>query len=170
VATLNLNIFARHGERVRMANIAQMINVLQAMLLTDGDKMVRTPTYYVFKMYVPFHDAMLVPVAFDRGEYTRSTQSLPRLDAIAAKDGAGRLWLEITNLDPENPLEIESDVVGFSASAARGETLTAQAVDSVNTFDAPGTVVPKTVSAKLANGKLTLTLSPKSITVVSLEP
>jgi len=54
---LNLNIFARHAERVRMANIAQMINVLQAMILTNNDKMVLTPTYYVFKMYVPFHDS-----------------------------------------------------------------------------------------------------------------
>ena len=59
LAALNLNIFARHADRVRMANIAQMINVLQAMILTDKEKMVLTPTYYVFKMYVPFQDATL---------------------------------------------------------------------------------------------------------------
>ena len=64
LAALNLNIFARHADRVRMANIAQMINVLQAMIMTDKEKMVLTPTYYVFKMYVPFQDATFVPVDF----------------------------------------------------------------------------------------------------------
>jgi alpha-N-arabinofuranosidase len=85
LASLNLNIFARHADRVRMANIAQMINVLQAMILTDKEKMVLTPTYYVFKMYVPFQDATFVPVAFDAGTYTHGGVSLPRVDAIAAK-------------------------------------------------------------------------------------
>ena len=70
LAALNLNIFARHADRVRMANIAQMINVLQAMILTDKEKMVLTPTYYVYKMYVPFQDATFVPVTFDAGTYT----------------------------------------------------------------------------------------------------
>ena len=70
IAALNINIFARHADRVRMANIAQMINVLQAMILTDKEKMVLTPTYHVFRMYVPFQDATFVPVAFDAGTYT----------------------------------------------------------------------------------------------------
>ena len=100
LAALNLNIFARHADRVRMANIAQMINVLQAMILTDKEKMVLTPTYYVYKMYVPFQDATFVPVAFNAGTYTHGDISLPRVDAIAAKDASGKLWLEITNLDP----------------------------------------------------------------------
>ena len=83
-----------------MANIAQMINVLQAMIMTDKEKMVLTPTYYVFKMYVPFQDATFVPVTFDAGTYTHGDITLPRVDAIAAKDANGKLWLEITNLDP----------------------------------------------------------------------
>ena len=86
LAALNLNIFARHADRVRMANIAQMINVLQAMILTDKEKMVLTPTYHVFKMYVPFQDATFVPVTFDAGTYTQGDITLPRVDAIAAKD------------------------------------------------------------------------------------
>ena len=109
LASLNLNIFARHADRVRMANIAQMINVLQAMILTDKEKMVLTPTYYVFKMYVPFQDATFVPVAFDAGTYTQGGISLPRVDAIAARDASGKLWLEITNLDPEKPVEIDAE-------------------------------------------------------------
>ena len=105
LASLNLNIFARHADRVRMANIAQMINVLQAMILTDKEKMVLTPTYYVFKMYVPFQDATFIPVAFDAGTYTHGGVSLPRVDAIAAKSADGKLLLEITNLDAENPVD-----------------------------------------------------------------
>ena len=170
VASLNLNIFARHADRVRMANIAQMVNVLQSMILTDKEKMVLTPTYYVFKMYVPFQDATFLPVTFDGGTYTRGSVSLPRVDAVAAKDTAGKLWLEITNLDPDKPVDIDAQIVGMSMKSAKGETLTAAAVDSVNTFAAPNTVVPKPVSASVKTGKLVLTVEPKSVTVVSLEP
>jgi len=169
LAALNLNIFARHADRVRMANIAQMINVLQAMILTDKEKMVLTPSYYVYKMYVPFQDATFVPVAFNAGTYTHGDISLPRVDAIAAKDASGRLWLEITNLDPNQSMEIEATLAGSTGKTAVGETLTAPKVDSVNTFDAPNTVVPKPISAKVQGGKLILTLEPKSVTVISVE-
>ena len=170
LAALNLNIFARHADRVRMANIAQMINVLQSMILTDKEKMVLTPTYYVYKMYVPFQDATFVPVAFDAGTYTQGSTSLPRVDALAARDTSGKLWLEITNLDPEKPLAIDAEITGMAAKSAKGETLTASAVDSVNTFAAPNTVVPKPVSASVTGGRLALTVAPKSVTVLSLEP
>jgi alpha-L-arabinofuranosidase len=169
LAALNLNIFARHADRVRMANIAQMINVLQAMVLTDKEKMVLTPTYYVYKMYVPFHDATFVPVTFNAGTYTHDNITLPRVDAIAAKDPNGKLWLEITNIDPNQPVEIDVNALGITANSATGETLTASKVDSVNTFDAPNTVVPKSISATAHDGKLTLQLAPKSVTVVSIE-
>src|SRR5450631_431970 len=169
LASLNLNIFARHADRVRMANIAQMVNVLQAMILTDQQKMVLTPTYYLFKMYVPFQDASVVPVAFDAGNYTQGSVSLPRLDAIAAKDATGKLWLEITNLDPAESIEVEADLSGIAAKSAKGETLTAPAVDSINTFETPRTVVPKPVAGTVHDGKLTLTVEPKSVTVISFE-
>jgi len=169
LAALNLNIFARHADRVRGANIAQMINVLQAMILTDKEKMVLTPTYYVFKMYVPFQDATFVPVTFDAGTYKHDDVSLPRVDAIAAKDASGKLWLEITNVDPDQPASIELNVSGTSAKSAGGQTLTAPKVDSINTFDAPKTVVPKAIAGKVENGKLTLTVEPKSVTVISVE-
>lgn len=169
LAALNLNLFARHADRVRGANIAQMINVLQAMILTDKEKMVLTPTYYVYKMYVPFQDATVVPVTFNAGSYTHESISLPRLDAIAAKDKAGKLWLEITNVDPNEGAEVEVNLAGITAKSADGETLTAQKVDSVNSFDAPNTVVPKPISAKIQGGKLVLKLEPKSVTVISVE-
>jgi alpha-N-arabinofuranosidase len=170
LAALNLNIFARHADRVRMANIAQMVNVLQAMVLTDKARMVLTPTYHVFRMYVPFQDATFVPVTFDAGTYTHGDVTLPRVDAIAAKDAAGVLWLSLTNLDPNAPVEIDASVSGLAARSASGEVLTAPKVDSVNTFDAPTAVAPAPVSATVQNGKLLLTLPPKSVTVVALRP
>ena len=169
LAALNLNIFARHADRVRGANIAQMINVLQAMIITDQGKMVLTPTYHVFKMYVPFQDATYVPVTFNAGTYTNGNITLPRVDAIAGKDKAGKLWLEITNVDPNQSVEIELSLADVAPKSASGETLTAAKVDSVNTFDAPATVVPKPISAKMQGRKLTLKLEPKSVTVISLE-
>jgi len=169
LAALNLNIFARHGERVRMANIAQMINVLQAMIMTDKEKMVLTPTYYVYKLYVPFQDATLVPVTFDAGTYTHGDVTLPRVDAIAAKDSAGKLWMEITNVDPNQAAEIEVNLAGVAAKSASGETLTAAKVDSVNTSDAPNTVAPKAISGKVEGGKVTVKVEPKSVTVISVE-
>jgi len=169
LAALNLNIFARHADRVRMANIAQMINVLQAMILTDKEKMVLTPTYYVFKMYAPFQDSTFVPVTFNAGTYTHDSVTLPRVDAIAAKDTNGKLWLAITNLNPNQPVEIEAGVEGGTVKSAAGQTLTAPKVDSVNSFDAPNTVVPKPIAAKVQGGKISLQLEPKSVTVVSVE-
>jgi alpha-N-arabinofuranosidase len=169
LASLNLNVFARHADRVRMANIAQMINVLQAMIVTDKAKMVLTPTYHVFRMYVPFQDATSVPVTLDAGTYTNGDVHLPRLDAIAAKDASGKLWLAVTNLDPEKPAEIEAELAGIHVKSAAGETLTAPKVDSVNSFEAPNAVVPKPVSVKAQDGKLALKLEPKSVTVVALE-
>jgi alpha-N-arabinofuranosidase len=170
IAALNINIFARHADRVRMANIAQMINVLQAMILTDGPKMVLTPTYHVFKMYVPFQDATFVPVTFEAGRYTHGTITLPRVDAIAARDASGTLWLALTNVDPHQPAEIATTLAGLTPRTASGETLTAAAIDAVNTFDAPGTVAPKPATVRLEGQRLSMTLPPKSVTVVGVRP
>ena len=170
LAALNLDIFARHADRVRMANIAQMINVLQAMILTDGPRMVLTPTYHVFKLYLPFQDATFIPLTYDAGTYVHAGATLPRLDAIAAKGTDGKIWLALTNLDPDQPLEVDASALGFKASAAHGQTLAAPKVDSVNDFAHPDTVSPRPIAAKLDKGALKLTLPPASVTVVSLEP
>ena len=170
IASLNINIFARHSDRVRMANIAQMVNVLQAMILTDKAKVLLTPTSHVFKMYVPFQDATFVPVTFDAGTYKHGEITLPRVDAIAAKDVSGTVWLALTNLDPAKPAEIAATLSGMTARTATGETLTAPAIDSVNTFDAPTTVAPKPISPSIEGDRLTLTLAPKSVTVIGVRP
>ena len=170
VAALNLNIFARHADRVRMTNIAQMVNVLQAMIQTKDAKMVLTPTYHVYKLYVPFQDAMSLPVTFNAGEYKFGAITLPRVDAIAARAKDGKVWLSLTNLDPNNSADVSANVAGISAARAVGEVLTAEAVDTINTFERPNAVTPSPVSVSAADGKITLRLPPHSITVVQLEP
>ncbi|MET0497152.1 MAG: alpha-L-arabinofuranosidase C-terminal domain-containing protein [Steroidobacteraceae bacterium] len=167
IAALNFNIFARHADRVRMANIAQMINVLQAMILTKDDKILLTPTYHVHRMYVAFQDATFLPVAFDAGSYVHEGITLPRVDAISARDKSGKVWLALTNLDPKRRVQV--GIAADSAKRAVGQTLSAPAIDSVNTFEAPTTVAPKAIAAKFSAGKLLLDLAPESVTVVALE-
>jgi len=169
LAALSINVFTRHADRVRMANIAQMINVLQAMILTDKDRMVLTPTYHVFRMYVPFQDATFVPLTFDAGTYTTNGLTLPRVDAVAARDKAGKIWVAVTNIDAKSPATFNVSLAGVKATKASGQTLSAPKVDSVNSFDAPNTVAPKAMSAKVAGGKLTITVAPASVTVLGLE-
>ncbi|MES2443231.1 MAG: alpha-L-arabinofuranosidase C-terminal domain-containing protein [Pseudomonadota bacterium] len=170
IAALNLNIFARHADRVRMSNIAQMINVLQAMILTDKEKMVLTPTYYVYEMYLPFQDATLIPVGLSAGTFAQGDIQLPRVDAFAARDTSGKLWVALTNLDPEHAVTVDATLAGTSARSARGQVLTAPRVDAVNSFDHPGAVTPKPYSAKARAGGLSFELPARSVVVVQVQP
>lgn len=165
LAALNLNIFARHADRVRMTSIAQMTNVLQAMVMTRGDRMVLTPTYHLYRMYLPFQDATVVPTAFAAGTVRIGDVTLPRLDAVAARDSGGKLWLAITNVDPDQPARV---TLRGGYSAARGQVLTAPRVDSVNSFDAPEQVRPRSFSAAARAGALNITVPAKSVTVVQI--
>jgi alpha-N-arabinofuranosidase len=169
IAALNIHTFVRHADRVRMANIAQMVNVLQAMIFTNQEKLVLTPTYHVFHMYVPFQDATSVPVELSSSSFARGDISLPRVDAIAARDTNGKLWVAITNLDPARAAQVDLAVAGSSATRARGTTLAAPKLDSVNTFDSPTLVTPRPYSAKGSRGKIPVELAPASVTVVALE-
>ncbi|MCE7795421.1 alpha-N-arabinofuranosidase [Sphingobium sufflavum] len=168
-AALNLNIFARHADRVRLTNIAQMVNVIQSMILTDGAKMLLTPTYHVYRMYVPFQDARFLPVSLSAGSYRFDTVTLPRVDAIAAKGADGKVWLAVTNVDPNRPAEIDVAIPGVTATAAVGDMLTAPTVNAVNSFDAPQAVSPVPFRAVATAGRLTLRLPPKSVTVVQVQ-
>jgi alpha-N-arabinofuranosidase len=169
IAALNIHTFVRHADRVRMANIAQMVNVLQAMIFTRQEKIVLTPTYHVFHMYVPFQDANSIPIEIAPGSFMRGDVELPRVDAIAARDKDGKLWVALTNLDPTRAARVDLAVAGSTATRARGETLVAPRLDSVNTFDSPALVVPKPYSAKGTRGKIPVELAPASVTVVALE-
>jgi alpha-N-arabinofuranosidase len=170
LAALNLNIFARHADRVRMANIAQMQNVLQAIIRTDGPRMVLTPTYHVFRMYVPFQDAITLPVHVDAGRYTFGGVTLPRVDAIAARRPDGAIVLSVVNLDPTRPVTLRTHLSGAAAHFAQGEQLTAPRVDAVNTFESPKTVVPQALApSRTTDGTVLLTLPAKSVSVIQFD-
>jgi alpha-N-arabinofuranosidase len=121
-------------------------------------------------MYVPFQDATSLPVTFDAGTYAQGSITLPRVDAIAARDAAGKVWMAVTNVDPTRPATITASVAGLTPRSASGQTLTAPRVDSVNTFEAPTTVAPKPIAATVQGGTVTLTVEPRSVTVISLQP
>jgi alpha-L-arabinofuranosidase len=169
VAGINLNIFHKHADRVRMANIAQMVNVLQAMVLTDKEKMVLTPTYHVFRMYRVHQGATLIPVDLSAPEYKFGSAAVPALSASASRDGEGRVHLSLVNLDPNKSIEIRVTAWGSAIKTITGEVLTASAMNAMNTFDHPNTVKPAPFSAfKLQGPQLTLNLPPKSVVVLEL--
>ena len=112
VAAVNLNVFHRHADRVRMTNIAQMVNVLQAMILTDGPKMLRTPTYHVFEMYKPFRGATALSVELSAPEYRIGSTTVPAVHASAARDARGEIHLAVANLDPHRAAQITVSITG----------------------------------------------------------
>jgi alpha-N-arabinofuranosidase len=170
LAAVNLNIFARHADRVRMTNIAQMVNVIQSMIITDGAKMVLTPTYHVYRMYVPFQDATLIPLQVDGGTYRFDKITLPRVDAIAARAKDGSVWIAAINLDPMAAADFSVRLSGLAFARAEGEVLTGARVDAINQFSAPAEVRPAPFAAQASGGALPLQLAPKSLTVVRLLP
>jgi alpha-N-arabinofuranosidase len=171
VAALNFNIFHRHAARLHMANIAQTVNVLQAVILTDQEKMVLTPTYHAFEMYRPFQDSTFVPVEPGATrEYVLGGVSVPAVSSSAAITADGKLVLALVNLDPNNPVEVSARLQGFPAGKARGRTLTAGAMDAHNSFDQPDTVTPVETRVEMSQGRLVLQLPAKSVTVILAEP
>jgi len=166
VAALNFNIFHAHADRVRMTNIAQMVNVLQAMVLTDKDRMVLTPTYYAYAMYVPFQGATVLPVSIQHNrEYRFGNTSIAQLSASAARGTDGKVYLSLVNTNPREAAQITL----ADARHVAGTLLTAGAMDAHNSFDHPQDVKPAPFEANAAGGKLTLSIPAKSIAVVAVE-
>ena len=169
VAALHFHSFHAHADRVSMANIAQMVNVLQAMILTDGDKMVLTPTYHAFRMHVPFQSATALPVALGANpRYAVGGVDIPMLSASAARGKDGKLYLSLVNTDPKEPVAVSVALAGAVATSASGSVLTAAAMDAHNDFAAPRAVTPAPFQAGAVGGKLTITLPPKSVAVVAV--
>jgi alpha-N-arabinofuranosidase len=170
VAAVNLEIFQKHADRVRLANIAQMINVLQAMILTDGPRMALTPTYHVFWMFRPFQDATSLPVDLTTPPYRFAALSVPAVSVSAARTTSGAIVVALVNLDPDRARPVSAEIPGAAAGRVKGTILTASAMDAQNTFDAPNAVHPQAFTgAAIAGGKLSLTLPPKSVVVLDLE-
>ena len=167
VAGINLNIFNQHCDRVKMANIAQMVNVLQAMILTDKEKMILTPTYHVFEMYKVHQGATLIPVELTVPDYRLGQASVPSLHASASRDTAGRLHLSIVNLDPDRSARIAMRIVGATTKNITGRVLTAPAMNAINTFDKPEAVKPLPFNGvKIQGDQITLSLPSKSVVVL----
>jgi alpha-N-arabinofuranosidase len=170
VAALNFNIFHQHAERVRMTNIAQMVNVLQAMILTQGARMVLTPTYHAFHMYRPFQDATLLPTELQAPRYSLGNASLAAVSISAARTATGAIAVGIVNADPHRAIPLSLSVSGAAPRAVKGEVLTAAAMDARNTFENPEAVHPVPFTgAKVKGEKVSLTLPAKSVVVLNLE-
>jgi alpha-N-arabinofuranosidase len=140
VAGLTLDIFNRHCDRVRMANIAQTVNVLQALVLTDGAGMLLTPTYHVFEMYAVHQDALLVPCDIATRRYQHGERSIPALAGSASVDSSGRMHLSLCNTDPHTDIPVTVEVQGRRCRRAGGRVLRGAAMDACNTFEAPDAV------------------------------
>ncbi len=169
VASATLDVFNRHADRVRGANIAQMVNVLQAMVLTRGAQMVLTPTYHVFDMYTVHHDAVALPLVLEPGRYAFGGDSVPAVSASASRDRRGVVHVTMTNLDPNGARTVEAEVRGAAVAGAAGRVLTAPAITSLNTFEQPDAVRPAPFDgARVAGGRLTVTLPPRSVVVLEL--
>jgi alpha-N-arabinofuranosidase len=170
VAAINFNVFHQHADRVRMTNIAQMVNVLQAMVLTQGPQMVLTPTYHVFRMFRPFQDATFLPTDLQTSRYTLGNSSVPAISVSAARTAAGAIVVALVNLDPAKAMPISLSLSGATPRTVKGEILTASALDAHNTFENPNAVHPTGLTgASIKSGKLSLTLPAKSVAVLNLE-
>ena len=166
VAGLNLNIFHRNADLVKMTNIAQMVNVLQAMILTDGPDMVLTPTYHVFEMYKPFMGAEALPVSYTSPDYTLGDITVSAISLSAARTADGQLVVALVNADANASHDV--DLTAFGAKKAEGRLLTAKTMDAGNTFADPDAVHPVPLTAKAKGKTLVLDLPPRSVAVVVL--
>lgn len=166
LAAVNLNIFHRNAQRLRVAGIAQMVNVLQAMILTDGPRMVLTPTYHAFHLYRPFQGATSLPLALESPAYG----SLRAVDGTAALGTDGKLHVALVNLDPGKAMDVSVALDGWAGRRVVGQLLTADAIDAHNTFDVGDTVQPQAFDgARISDGRLSLPLPAKSLVVLTLE-
>jgi alpha-N-arabinofuranosidase len=170
VAGLTLNIFNNNCDRVKMANIAQTVNVLQAMILTEGEKMILTPTYHVFEMYKVHHDAKLLPVELQCDDYQFGNSKIPSLNVSASKDKSGKIHISLCNLDSKNSAEIVCELQGTDAKKVSGRVLTADAMTAHNTFDNPEAISPAAFYNFKPKGDIvSTTLPPKSVVVLQIE-
>jgi alpha-N-arabinofuranosidase len=165
VAGLSLNIFQRHSDRVKGANIAQMINVLQAMILTDKEKMLLTPTYHVFDMYQAFMGATPYPAKVSGPDYVQGDNRIPMVDVSAARGADGKLILSIVNTDPGHAVQVVTNLTG----TAHGRILSAFAMDAHNTFDKPNMVRPLPFASSTEGGKMSFDMPAKGVAVVKVD-
>ena len=163
VASLSFDIFHKYAERVRMTNIAQTVNVLQAMILTKGEKMVLTPAYHIYDLYKCHHDAVNVHAFYESENIGPNEHKIPDFSATASIDEAGILNISMTNTSADMPLPVEISLIGHRAGSVTARILSGKPNDH-NKFDSPENVRVKDYSGiDIAEGKLYLTLPPCSV-------
>jgi len=167
IAGLTLNMLNNRADRIKMANLAQTVNVLQAVILTKDEKMLLTPTYHIMKMYNVHQDATLIPVSFDSPKYLFKNESLPAISVSASKDKNGLSHFSIVNIDSQKEHTIEIDCSNFELKNFKGEILTSKKLQDHNTFESPNNIVPKEFKDfKFKNGHLVFTIPPFSVIVL----
>ncbi len=170
VAGLSLNYFNDRCDRVKMANIAQTVNVLQSLIFTDGEKMLLTPTYHVFEMYKVHHDATMLPLHLNCENYVMDGRELPALSASASKDKNGLVHISVVNVDPSKEVKLLIDLRGGDYSDVTGRILTAPELNTHNTFEKPDEVRPADFSkVKIKNNIVSLDMPPRSIIVLEVK-
>jgi alpha-L-arabinofuranosidase len=168
-AAIHLNIFNQHAERVKGANIAQMVNVLQSVILTKDDKMVLTPTYHVFRMFRVHQDARLIKTDLKCEDYTFGDGKIPAISASASIDKDGRMHISLANLNPNKSVTLTCPVIGEDFKKITGEMLTSARMNDVNSFDKPETVKPANFTGfSYKDATLTITMPAKSVVVLEL--
>jgi len=169
IAASTLNIFNNHCDRVRLANLAQAVNVLQSIILTDKDRMVLTPTYHVFDLYQVHQGATMIPLQFSSPDYVSNGQSLPAVNASASKDSEG-MHLSLVNIDPAHTITINAVLEGLEGKTVTGRILTSAKFTDVNTFDEPSKVriVPFTGASKEGNN-IRIELPPLSVVMLEVK-
>jgi alpha-N-arabinofuranosidase len=169
IAASTLNIFNNHCDRVKMANLAQIVNVLQSLVLTDKEKMLLTPTYYIFDMYQYHQDATLIPLKFESPKYQWGNESIPAINASASKDSNGVVHITLVNLDPGKTITIHTTVPS-SYKNVSGEILNSEKFTDINTFDNPGKVRLKPFAgADLKGNALSVTMPAHAAVMLELK-
>ena len=170
IAASTLNIFNNHADRIRMANLAQTVNVLQALILTDKDKLLLTPTYHVFDLYKVFQNAHSLAIQLFAPDYSYAGGKIPALNASAARDSDGVVHIALVNLDPVKRTSVRVNLGGISFSGVQGRVLTASKFNEYNSFEQPGRVAPAVFDgAKRDGADLVADLPPMSVVVLALK-
>lgn len=170
IAGTNLNIFNNHCERVKMANLAQTINVLQSLILTQGNQMLLTPTYWIFDMYKVHHDAQWLPVQITTPDYTVDGRKIPAVNVSASKDSTGAVHISFVNMDANNAVTIRTALNDVNWKTVNGQVLTSAKFTDVNSFEKPDVIKPAVFKgAKKEGNDLVVTLPKLSVVVLELK-
>ncbi|MES2648485.1 MAG: alpha-L-arabinofuranosidase C-terminal domain-containing protein [Bacteroidota bacterium] len=170
IAGITLNIFHNNADRVRMANLAQAINVLQSVILTDNEKMILTPTYHVMEMYNVHQGATLIPLTLKSSDYVFGKEKLKAVSASASKDKNGATHISLVNIDASKSQDISVDLAGIASNSITGKMLASSKLQNYNSFENPNVITPATFNgATVKAGKLNVKLPPFSVVVLELK-